>query len=87
MDTAVKRDENGLLYFDHLFADPESGDTYYYYDYVFKSGDAFWLVQFAVLEEEAATYATDVARWAKSIEFEAGLYVEGAHSGVEGDVI
>jgi len=87
MDTAVKRDENGLLYFDHLFADPESGDTYYYYDYVFKSGDAFWLVQFAVLEEEAASYAADVARWAKSIEFEAGLYVEGAHSGVEGDVI
>ena len=44
-------------------------------------------MQFAVLEEEAASYAADVARWAKSIEFEAGLYVEGAHSGVEGDVI
>lgn len=87
MLTTVNTDENGLMYFTHLYDDPESGDSYYYYDYVFKSGDAFWLVQFATLEKDAADYADDITRWANSITFDAGLYVEGAHSGVEGDVI
>lgn len=87
MLTTVKRDSNGFMYFDHLYEEPESGETYYYYDYVFKSGDAFWLVQFAALESVAEDYADDIDRWVKSIEFDAGLYVEGAHSGVEGDVI
>lgn len=87
MVTEIHTDENGQMYFDYLYEDSETGDTYCYYAYVFKSGDAFWLVQFATLEEDAADYADDIVRWVDSITFDAGLYVEGPHSGVEGDVI
>ncbi len=63
------RTENGVTYFDYTFTS-EDGSTYYYFSTVHKSGDAFWLVQFAILEEDLPAMQDELFQWAKSITFD-----------------
>ena len=60
--------ENGLTGFVYD-ATIEDGRRYRYYSYVFKTEEAFWLVQFAVEAEQAQERESDVEKWAKSIVF------------------
>lgn len=64
----VKTDE-GLTYFTYSFTNPETKDVYQYYSYVYKTDDAFWLVQFATLDKNVEKYAPQITEWAKSVEF------------------
>lgn len=46
MDESALKTENGVYYFEYT-AEGGDGDSYYYMATIHKSGDAFWLIQFA----------------------------------------
>lgn len=83
----ITSDAAGHPYFEYDYIEPEEGQKFHYYAYAYKSIDAFWLIQFAVLDEQKEIYAPQIAQWAASVEFEAGEYVEPPHSGVEGEIV
>ena len=55
---------DGLCYYDYT-ADVD-GDSFTYRVFAFKGSDAFWLVQIAVLTEDAESLEADIMAWAKS---------------------
>ena len=61
----LEDEERGLVTFSYV--KNVSGDNFYYYATVHKSGDAFWLCQFSCFEEKQLTYATQMADWASTI--------------------
>ena len=61
---------DGLIGFDYEFTNPDTKETYKYLSFVYKSSDAFWLVQFATLIENADEYSSKIVEWAKTISFE-----------------
>ncbi len=58
----------GITYFDYE-SDVDVNETYYYFATIYKSNDAFWTVQFAVLTEEKEEYIPYFTEWAKTITF------------------
>ncbi len=44
-------------------------DGYYYFCVIYKSNDAFWLIQFSTNVERADYYADDFSKWASSVTF------------------
>ena len=67
-DKEVKT-RQGLTYFDYSYQNPENEELYHYYTYVYKTEDAFWAVQFALLESDVPAFADQIARWAASVTF------------------
>ena len=66
----VKRETgDGLNHFVYTATISSSQNTYVYYSYTYKAHDAFWVVQFAVPEENAETYEARILDWAKSVSF------------------
>lgn len=61
---------DGLTGFEYEFTNPDTKDTYKYFSFVYKSNDAFWLVQFATLTENVDEYSLKIIEWAKTISFE-----------------
>ena len=61
--------EEGLTWFQYKGTNPDSKATYRYSVYVFKTEDAFWVVQIAVLDKDADKYAAQIMDWAKTITF------------------
>ncbi len=61
---------DGLTEFEYEFTNPDTKDTYKYFSFVYKSNDAFWLVQFATLTENVDEYSPKIIEWAKTISFE-----------------
>lgn len=61
---------DGLTGFEYEFTNPETKDTYKYFSFIYKSNDAFWLVQFATLTQNSDEYTSKIMEWAKSIYFE-----------------
>ena len=62
--------EYGLTYFEFLRETQETGDSVAYFAAVYKSNDAFWLLQFSVAEEDYESLRPDMERWARSVTFE-----------------
>lgn len=60
----------GLTTFEYEFTNPNTKDTYKYFSFVYKTNDAFWLVQFATLTENVDEYSSKIFEWAKGISFE-----------------
>ncbi len=60
----------GLTGFEYEFTNPDTKDTYKYFSFVYKSNDAFWLVQFATLTENVDEYGPKIIEWAKTISFD-----------------
>ncbi len=60
----------GLTEFEYEFTNPDTKDTYKYFSFVYKTDDAFWLVQFATLTENVDEYSSKIIEWAKTISFE-----------------
>ncbi len=60
----------GLTTFEYEFTNPDTRDTYKYFSFVYKANDAFWLVQFATLTENAYEYSPKIFEWAKTVSFE-----------------
>ena len=52
------------------YTNPETGDTYRYFSYVYQSEDAFWFVQFATLAADADNYKQQILTFANSVKFE-----------------
>lgn len=59
----------GLTYFEYEFVNPETNDTYRYFSYVYKTNDAFWLVQFATPDKNVEKFTQQITEWAKSVKF------------------
>lgn len=69
LDTSKIDTYDGLTYFTHQYENTDTNETYQYYSYVYKTDEAFWLVQFATLEENTQDYVESILTWAKSIDF------------------
>ena len=63
-------DKEGLIGFEYEFTNPDTKDIYKYFSFVYKSNDAFWLVQFATLTENVDEYRAQILEWAKTVSFE-----------------
>ena len=70
MSNTVIKNVDGLMGFEYTYFNPETNKNYIYFSYVYKSNDAFWLVQFATEENKATEYFDDIVMWANSVEFE-----------------
>ena len=71
---------DGLTRYVYEWTDEDSGTTYRYYTYVYKSADSFWMVQFFIDAEDAAEYQNLIHQWAQSVTFarqstDVGAYV------------
>lgn len=60
---------DGLNWFEYEFTNEETNETYKYFSFVFKSNDAFWLVQFAVADEKVEEYSQKIIDWANTVTF------------------
>ena len=67
--TAPIETEDGLTRYCYEWTDEESGVTYRYYTYLYKSADSFWMVQFFIDAEDAAEYQDLIPQWAQSVTF------------------
>lgn len=61
---------DGLTGFEYDFQNPDTSDSYRFYTYIYKSDDAFWMVQFVTLDENIDEYGPKITEWAKSVSFE-----------------
>lgn len=61
------KNENGLMSFEY---NAISDREYNYQCYIYKTEDAFWLLQFATVAENAEDYKDEITEWAKSVTFE-----------------
>ena len=70
LDSVQTKTDDGLTLFEYTYTLPETNDVYKYFAYTYKANDAFWLIQFAVLNESAEEYAQQITEWANSVEFD-----------------
>ena len=63
------REEEGLLWFSYKGTNPDTNVTYRYSVYIFKTENAFWVLQFAVTDKEGDQYADQIMEWAKTVKF------------------
>lgn len=61
--------KDGLTYYEFSYVTDQS-INYRYLCFTYKTGDSFWLVQFAVEESNYSLYEEDIFTYAKSITFE-----------------
>lgn len=69
-ESSVLKNDGDLMYFEYEFYNEELRKNYIYYAYVYKSSDAFWLVNFVTPETKADEYRANISMWADSIEFD-----------------
>lgn len=69
LDASVLETDGDLTCFQYEFTNSETNETYRYFTYMYKADDAFWLVQFATLTENAEKYTQQISEWAKSVTF------------------
>ena len=68
LDAALEQ-RDGILCFTYEYA-ADKDATYFYLVTLFKTDDAFWMVQFISLTEDAEALQPTFVEWAKSITFE-----------------
>lgn len=69
LDQNELKTKDGLTYFEYDYTDSVTKESYHYFAYIYRSDDAFWLIQFATLKKDANTYAQQIAEYAKSVTF------------------
>lgn len=62
--------QDGLNYFEYRYKNEQNQQEYHYIATLFKSKDAFWLVQFAVPQTGFEEQRPQLMQWAKSVSFE-----------------
>lgn len=62
------KEKDGINYFE--YEKTVSGKDYYYYAVVYKSDDAFWLVNFACEKRNKSEYQEKFFEWAKTVTFD-----------------
>lgn len=73
LDSDSMRTDNGLPHFAYDYTNPETNESFTYYSYIYKSNDAFWLIQFAVRLECVEQYKPQIPKWAESVRFSADV--------------
>lgn len=69
-DSSIKlQNKDGLTYFSYEFYNAETKTTYYYFSVLYKSSDAFWMIQFTTPVENIDIYSEAFIEWAKSVNF------------------
>ena len=68
-DEVQLKQQDGLTYFEFQYTNPEDNTAYDYLGMVYKGPDAFWLIQFAVTEENAEKYREQIFEWAQSVRW------------------
>ncbi len=66
-DSALQTD-GGVTWFEYTAVD-QYGVLFHYYVYVYKTGDAFWMIQFIVKDSLNTVYSDAIGTWAKSVTF------------------
>ncbi len=70
LGSSVKlKNSNGLTYFEYQVSNPETKDIINYFSAVYKTSDAFWMIQFATHEKDYNNKRQTIINWAKNIEF------------------
>ena len=69
MSSENLKSKDGLTFFTFEKEVGDSGEIYKYYSYVYKSDDAFWLIQFAVEAKNADNWEDRIEKWAGSVSF------------------
>ncbi len=69
LTSADLKTTDGLTYFEYDFTNTEENKVYHYYSFVYKADDAFWLIQFATIKDDAKNHFDDIVGWAKSVKF------------------
>lgn len=67
--TASLQTTDGITHFEYEYTSPEDGNDYNYFATIYKSDDAYWLIQFVTFAEDADDYRATIMEWAKSVEF------------------
>ena len=60
--------ENGVLYFEYTYTN--EGNLFHYFVTLHKGPDAFWIIQFCVLDEDADAMREEIFQWAASVTFD-----------------
>ena len=68
IDSSELKENDGLTWFEYE-AENEK-EKYKYFAFVYKTNDAFWIVQFATKVEDSNEYEPKIMEWAKSVSFE-----------------
>lgn len=61
---------SGLTYFEYESKNAQANVTYHYYAVVYKTDDAFWMIQFATEQSKFENYRESIVTWAKSVTFQ-----------------
>ena len=65
------REEQGMMTFDWVAADAQTGTNFYYCCGLYKGQDAFWMVQVTTVAERAAEAAGQMRQWLESVTLSA----------------
>lgn len=65
IDAEIEKNED-LTYFSYSYFSSDDNQTFYYYDFVYKTDDSFWLIQFAGCDENCEE---QFINYAKTINF------------------
>lgn len=68
LGSAEITESGGLTHFE--YENKTSGGSFKYITYVYKTDDAFWLIQFAATDKNVEKYADQITKWAKSVTFD-----------------
>ena len=60
---------DGVTYFEYERLNPENGNLYYFITCLYKSADAFWIVEFATAAENREQYSPLFIEWAQTVTF------------------
>ena len=61
--------KDGQILFTYDAVNEETNNAYRYYTYVYKSTDAFWMIQFAISVDDVGEYEPNISKWASSVCF------------------
>ena len=68
LGSAEITESDGLTHFE--YENKTNGGSFKYIAYVYKTDDAFWLIQFAATDKNVEKYADQITEWAKSVTFD-----------------
>lgn len=70
LTSATTKNKDGLTYFEYYYTNEATNEIYHYYSFVYKTKDSFWMIQFALLDENTQKEEDNIFKWAKSINFD-----------------
>lgn len=62
-------DFGGIPGFEYDYTDGDSGETLHYRAFLYKAGDAFWMVQFSTYKDNFARFESQINQWAQTVTF------------------